>query len=125
MPKTKTNIEESDSWEILDADTYDGLSLDFDSPVIQSLETNATDNSRGLSDDLLANSTLDNNTTNSLSGSYDNFIEYGDPFTDAYYWRQQSPGQNTCAVVAQISIYESLTGNYISGSSQTHCCLLR
>ena len=109
---SETDIEKSDSWEILDADIYDGLSLDFDLPLIQSLETNAT-NSRGLSEDLLENSSLYDNTTNSLGGLYDDPIEYGDPFTDAYYWRQQEQSMS-CAVVAQVSIYQSLTGEYIS-----------
>lgn len=49
----------------------------------------------------------------SFGGLYDDPIEYGDPLTDAYYWRQQQ-GSMSCAVVAQISVYESLTGQYIS-----------
>jgi hypothetical protein len=38
---------------------------------------------------------------------------FGTPETDAQYWQQQDTDY-TCAVVAQISIYESLTGEYIS-----------
>jgi hypothetical protein len=45
-------------------------------------------------------------------------IDYGDPLTDAAYWRQQS-GNASCTVVAQISIYESLTGYRIS---ETDAC---
>jgi hypothetical protein len=44
---------------------------------------------------------------------YDTLIEWGHPETDQYYWREQS-GQDSCAVVAQISAYQSLTGNYVS-----------
>jgi hypothetical protein len=54
-------------------------------------------------------------TPSSLSpawGYYDP-VEYGDPATDAWYWRQQQ-GPASCAVVAQISVFESLTGVYIS-----------
>ena len=40
-------------------------------------------------------------------------IEYGTPIEDADYWRQQQ-GANSCAVVAQICVYESLTGQSIS-----------
>lgn len=47
-----------------------------------------------------------------LTASYGDPIEWGDPLTDQYYWRQQN-GQFSCAVVAQISVYQSLTGNYI------------
>ena len=55
--------------------------------------------------------TTSNATT--LTATYDDPIEWGNPVTDQYYWRQQS-GQASCAVVAQISAYQSLTGNYIS-----------
>jgi hypothetical protein len=48
-----------------------------------------------------------------LRTSYDDPIDYGDPLTDAAYWRQQAGGAS-CAVVAQISVYESLTGYRIS-----------
>ena len=56
--------------------------------------------------------TLAATTNASLSGLYDDPIEYGNPFADAQYWRLQNG--NTCAVVAQISVYQSLTGQYIS-----------
>ncbi|NJO95463.1 MAG: hypothetical protein HC764_04955 [Pleurocapsa sp. CRU_1_2] len=78
----------------------------------QSLETNVSGNSRSLSEELLANSTVFNKNSNSLGGLYENTIEYGDPLTDADYGQEQD-GANSCAVVAQISIYESLTGEYI------------
>jgi hypothetical protein len=38
---------------------------------------------------------------------------WGTPNEDAQYWRQQE-GAMSCAVVAQISVYESITGEYIS-----------
>ncbi|MGL6339164.1 MAG: hypothetical protein ACRC80_08495 [Waterburya sp.] len=41
---------------------------------------------------------------------------WGTPSDDAYYWREQE-ADNTCAVVAQMSIYESITGEYISEAS--------
>ncbi|MGB3297601.1 MAG: hypothetical protein WBA76_04970 [Phormidesmis sp.] len=52
-------------------------------------------------------------TTISFGDLYDDPIEYGTPLTDAQYWRQQQ-GSASCAVVAQISVYQSLTGQYIS-----------
>jgi hypothetical protein len=79
----------------------------------QSLETNVSSNSRSLSEELLANSTVFNKNSNSLGGLYENTIEYGDPLTDADYGREQD-GTYSCAVVAQISIYESLTGEFIT-----------
>jgi hypothetical protein len=44
--------------------------------------------------------------------SYDP-IDYGNPFNDSYYWRYQT-GSSSCAIVAQVSVYESLTGTWIS-----------
>ncbi|MGF1567072.1 MAG: hypothetical protein ACFCVD_03185 [Nodosilinea sp.] len=44
---------------------------------------------------------------------YNDPIEYGNPLADAVYWRQQQ-GANACAVVAQICVYQSLTGQLIS-----------
>ncbi|MFH7243970.1 MAG: hypothetical protein ACHWZW_14095 [Spirulina sp.] len=49
----------------------------------------------------------------STSWGYYDPVEFGTPFVDAWYWRQQQ-GPASCAVVAQISVYESLTGVYIS-----------
>ena len=92
------------------------FTLDFDSPVLPSIETNVNNGLGELSDELLVNSTLLNNSYSSLNELYDDPIEYGDPITDAYYWRQQD-GSTSCAVVAQISIYESLTGERITESS--------
>lgn len=90
------------------------MDLTYSSTTLQSLETNVTNSSSGLSNKLLANSTLLNNTSNSL-GLYNDPIEYGDPLTDANYWRQQE-GDMSCAVVAQICVYESLTGEHIPES---------
>jgi hypothetical protein len=45
--------------------------------------------------------------------SYYDPVDYGDPLTDSIYWREQA-GTASCAVVAQISVYESLTGYRIS-----------
>lgn len=100
--------------QALKLDNNDIFSLDLDFPVL-SRETNATESWDELSNELLASSTLFNNSSESLGGLYDG-IEYGDPITDASYWRQQD-GSASCAVVAQISIYESLTGESISESS--------
>ncbi|MEL7333042.1 MAG: hypothetical protein AAFN12_12390 [Cyanobacteria bacterium J06560_2] len=44
---------------------------------------------------------------------YNDPIEYGSPLTEAYYWRQQQ-GLFSCAVVAQMGVYQSITGHYIS-----------
>lgn len=86
---TDTNL---DVLEVIDAPIDDVVLFDFDRPSIGNAATNATESSGTLSDDP---------------------IEYGDPLTDANYWRQQQ-GENSCAVVAQISVYESLTGEHIS-----------
>lgn len=56
---------------------------------------------------------LATNATQSLGGLYDAPIEYGTPIDDSYYWRHQQ-GDNSCAVVAQVCVYESLTGEFIS-----------
>jgi hypothetical protein len=110
---SETNIEESSSWGVFD-DRF-SLELDFDSSVLPSSESNITDSLGGLSGDLLSDSTLLTYAYNSLGElySYSDPIEYGDPYADSFYWRQQA-GDTSCAVVAQISIYESLTGGYIS-----------
>lgn len=87
------------------------MDLTNSSSTLQSLETNQTNSLGGLSDELLAHS--DVLKRNSSVGSlYNDGIEYGDPLADADYWREQD-GANSCAVVAQISVYESLTGEYI------------
>jgi hypothetical protein len=103
------NTEESKSSGLFN----DKFSLDFDLSVLPGLETSPTDNLSGLSNDLLANSTLSTDTSYSLGELYSDPIEYGDPYTDANYWRQQE-GAMSCAVVAQIAVYQSLTGEYIS-----------
>lgn len=78
--------------EVLDATSDDVVLFDFNQPSLSGVETN---------------------TAESLGGLFDDPIEYGTPFSDADYWRQQQ-GNASCAVVAQISVYESLTGEYIS-----------
>jgi hypothetical protein len=83
------------------------------STTLQSLETSQTRSLGGLSEELLANSTVLNKNSNSLGGLYENTIEYGDPIADADYWREQD-SDTSCAVVAQISLYESLTGEFIT-----------
>lgn len=88
------------------------MDLTYSSTTLQSLETNQTDSLGGLSDELLAHSNVLNKNSN-LGGLYENTIEYGDPLTDADYWREQERDYS-CAVVAQISIYESFTGESIS-----------
>jgi hypothetical protein len=50
--------------------------------------------------------------------SYSDPIDYGDPLTDSVHWRLQA-GNASCSVVAQISVYESLTGYRVS---ETEAC---
>jgi hypothetical protein len=88
------------------------MDLTYSSATLQSLETEQSDRSGGLSAELLAHSDVLKKNS-SLGSLYENTIEYGDPLGDADYWREQN-GANSCAVVAQISVYESLTGEYIS-----------
>lgn len=83
---------ESDLLESLSDIVTDSLWADFDQPILGSLE---------------------NNINASLGDLYDDPIEYGTPFFDAFYWRQQQSAAS-CAVVAQICVYQSLTGQYIS-----------
>ncbi|MBW4535634.1 MAG: C39 family peptidase [Pleurocapsa minor HA4230-MV1] len=89
------------------------MDLTYSSTTLQSLETNQSNSLGGLSDEMLAHSNVLNNNSNSLGASSKNTIEYGDPLIDADYWREQR-GDYSCAVVAQISVYESLTGQRIS-----------
>lgn len=88
------------------------MDLTYSSTTLQSLETNESNSSGGLSEELLAHSDVLKKNA-SLGSLYENTIEYGDPLADADYWREQNTDY-TCAVVAQISVYESLTGEYIS-----------
>ena len=53
-----------------------------------------------------------------LTKTYYDPIEWGNPAIDQYYWREQN-GNASCAVVAQISAYKSLTG--ITVDEQTAC----
>ena len=89
--KTGTNTE-LDTLEIPDASVDDVLLFDNNQSSLGNLATNATQ---------------------SLGALYDDPIEYGTPIEDADYWRQQQGGFS-CAVVAQICVYESLTGQSIS-----------
>lgn len=111
---SKTDNEELDIREGLDASLDATIDLDLELLSSQIIETNATDNLSGLREPLMGEEDiLTGNTTASLGGLYDDPIEYGTPFTDGNYWRQQA-GDFSCAVVAQISVYESLTGNYLT-----------
>lgn len=89
------------------------MDLTDSSTTLPSLETNQTNSLGGLSSELLAHSKVLNKNSNSLGGLYENTIEYGDPLADADYWREQERDYS-CAVVAQISVYESFTGETIS-----------
>ena len=94
---------DSSNTDILSFDSLDTDTLNIaDAPVTDSLFD------LGSAAPLKATS----NTT-ALAGTYSYPIEWGDPLTDQYYWRQQS-GKNSCAVVAQISAYRSLTGGYVT-----------
>jgi hypothetical protein len=53
-------------------------------------------------------------TTSRPESGYKN--NWGTPEEDAPYWRRQE-GKMSCALVAQISIYESITGEYVSESA--------
>jgi hypothetical protein len=93
-----------------DLSNTDGLNPDsVKAETLNLVDAPDTGNLFGLSTNAVQ--TTSNATT--LTATYDDPIEWGDPVTDQYYWRQQS-GQASCAVVAQISAYQSLTGNYIS-----------
>lgn len=89
------------------------MDLTYSSTTLQSLETNESNSVGSLSDELLAHSKVSNKNSNSLGGLSESTIEYGDPETDADYWRLQERDYS-CAVVAQISVYESFTGESIS-----------
>jgi hypothetical protein len=93
------------------------MDLTYSSTTLQGLETNQTDSLGGLSDELLAHSNVLKRNS-SLGSLYNDTIEYGDPLADADYWREQD-GAASCAVVAQISVYESLTGEFITEADAT------
>jgi hypothetical protein len=78
-----------------------------------SLGTSVGDRPSSLSEELLAGRIVSNKNSNSLGGLYENTVEYGDPLADADYWQYQD-GDYSCGVVAQISVYESLTGERIT-----------
>lgn len=58
-------------------------------------------------------------TTTSQDYWLHNPVEYGTPWTDAQYWRYQQSA-TSCAVVAQICVFQSLTGHYISEADANH-----
>jgi hypothetical protein len=103
--KTEVQVETLEVQDAID----DTLLLDFDRPNLGSLEATQNFNL----------GSLGTFATQSLGGLYDDPIEYGDPLSDAYYWRQQQ-GANSCAVVAQICVYQSLTGGYISEAAASN-----
>jgi hypothetical protein len=84
----------------------------------QTIKSNLSDRIPSLSEELLTNGTALSKNSNSLGGLYENTAEYGDPLADADYWRKQN-GNYSCAVVAQICVYESLTGEYITEADAT------
>jgi hypothetical protein len=49
----------------------------------------------------------------------DDIMDYGNPYKDSYYWRKQS-SQASCAVVAQMSVYQSLTGYSVSEAAASN-----
>ncbi len=66
-------------------------------------------------DDVSSDNLLDFSSEYVASSDWDasQFDGWGDPIADASYWQQQE-GQNSCAVVAQISVYEAIAGVNIS-----------
>jgi hypothetical protein len=46
-------------------------------------------------------------------------MDYGNPYNDSYYWRKQS-GQSSCTIVAQMSVYQSLTGYSVSEAAASN-----
>ena len=98
ITSTKGTDSELNILEILDAPVGDVLLFNSNQPNLGNLATNATQ---------------------SLGALYDDPIEYGIPLDDAYYWRHQQ-GDNSCAVVAQVCVYESLTGEYISEDAASY-----
>ena len=98
ITSTKGTDSELNILEILDAPVGDVLLFNSNQPNLGNLATNATQ---------------------SLGALYDDPIEYGTPLDDAYYWRHQQ-GDNSCAVVAQVCVYESLTGEYISEDAASY-----
>jgi hypothetical protein len=86
-------------------------------------DENSSDISDDLGDNMLAEEQpnfdfvtevpeLDNFVTDE-SSYLSAFSGLGNPENDAQFWQQQE-GQNSCAVVAQISVFESITGQEIS-----------
>ncbi|PHJ58482.1 hypothetical protein VF14_18945 [Nostoc linckia z18] len=114
-----------------------GNSLDYESDFLQEEMTNTTNdeialevesdntdfdtshsNNIDLSTDLtnLGSDNLSNFSCEFATDAYGDtsqFYDLGNPIADANCWQQQE-GQNSCAVVAQIGIYESIAGVDIS-----------
>ncbi|MGL6340647.1 MAG: C39 family peptidase [Waterburya sp.] len=70
---------------------------------INNTTTSSTDGALGASNSDLADG---------YTSSSDVVNVWGTPSSDSDYWREQNG--NTCSIVAQISVYESITGEYIS-----------
>jgi hypothetical protein len=104
----------------------DEMSIDFDTLEIvtdESLSSDADINTDWLFDffsvgivaDELTSIDLNTGESTGNLGSYYSGGDtiWGTPYSDSLYWReQQTP--TTCAIVAQVGIYESITGKYIS-----------
>jgi hypothetical protein len=119
-------ISGSNFVELVDADSEDFL---FDLEPLEINPNELIESNFNISQDCLgseldttfndeltgSNITTGYNTNNNL-GYSSQYNIWGTPKEDAYYWRKQQ-GQNTCAIVAQISIYESITGKYIAESN--------
>jgi hypothetical protein len=91
------------------------------------LIANKSDTSQGFHSGLSTASASDNFTgtksnsqasgiNSSSDGEWGTPDLWGTPDSDADYWRHQR-GDSTCTVVAQMSIYESITGEYITEST--------
>jgi hypothetical protein len=128
------DLGDSLSFQPVDAFSED-LLFDFDNTdnteaVTDGLITNNSNNldtSQGFYSDLNQAATSDNFTgtksnsqgsgiNSSSDGEWGSPDLWGTPDSDADYWRRQR-GNSTCTVVAQMSIYESITGEYISEST--------
>lgn len=112
-PTEVTEITESTTGENSSLSSRDRTSLDtsievelLSSDSLDLTDATVTDSLFGL--DSPSVGVTDSTSEYTLRASYDP-IDYGDPITDASYWRKQA-GSASCAVVAQISVYESLTG---------------
>jgi hypothetical protein len=90
------------------------LSNDFSENLVTDYDQNFDNSS------LIAETEISNNFVNSSNyyiyeenWDLSKFDGVGNPFGDADCWQQQD-GQNSCAVVAQMGVYESITGVELS-----------